>query len=140
MKLIEIAALENGAHRNQEIHTMEFLSDLMEVPEGYAVIPEDMEIPDTFPFVNLKAEMVTRSIDAYIDKEGNRIPEILERMEVVEMTPGGYPLWSPPTGAQDAYKTGDIVSYEEQLWQSKIDGNATPPGSDERWWSRYTEA
>ena len=58
----------------------------------------------------------------------------------ISLTPGGYPLWSPPTGAQDAYKTGDIVSYEEQLWQSKIDGNATPPGSDERWWSRYTEA
>lgn len=95
MKLIEIAALENGAHRNQEIHTMEFLSDLMEVPEGYAVIPEDMEIPDTFPFVNLKAEMVTRSIDAYIDKEGNRIPEILERMEVVEMTPGEMPPPEP---------------------------------------------
>ena len=44
MTIIEIAALENGAHRNQ---TGTFAA----VPDGWAVIPESVGIPDTFPFV-----------------------------------------------------------------------------------------
>ena len=46
----------------------------------------------------------------------------------------GYPVWSQPTGAHDAYNTGDIVSYNGTLYQSLIDGNTTVPGSDPRWW------
>ena len=33
MRIIEIAALDNGAHRNQD-------SQLSKVPEGWALIPE----------------------------------------------------------------------------------------------------
>lgn len=57
----------------------------------------------------------------------------------VSLTPGGHPIWSPPSGAQDAYNTGDIVSHEGRLWRSKIDGNTTEPGSDDRWWELYEE-
>ena len=46
MKIIEIAPLDNGAHRNQN-------GGLSVVPEGWAVIPDDMTIPETFPFVNI---------------------------------------------------------------------------------------
>lgn len=49
----------------------------------------------------------------------------------------GYPLWSPPTGAHDAYNTGDIVDYDGTLYESLIDGNTTVPGSDERYWKVY---
>lgn len=42
MRIIEIAALENGAHRNQS-------GDATVVPSGWAVIPEDMEC-ENFPF------------------------------------------------------------------------------------------
>lgn len=91
MKLIEIAALENGAHRNQEIYGVED----MKIPEGYAVIPEDMEIPETFPFVNVKAELVTRTMDAGMDQESNPVQDTFERMEVVELTPGEVPPPAP---------------------------------------------
>ena len=47
MVIIEIKALENGAHRNQTV--MGFIP----VPDGWAVIPGDMAIPETFPFVNV---------------------------------------------------------------------------------------
>ena len=55
MKVIQIIALDNGAHRNQTIE-----ADI-QIPDGWAVIPEDMVIPETFPFVNLTTEngMVT---------------------------------------------------------------------------------
>lgn len=50
MKFIEIAMLSNGSHRNQTCNSE------MSIPEGWAVIPDSMEIPDTFPFVNLTVD------------------------------------------------------------------------------------
>ena len=49
----------------------------------------------------------------------------------------GYPVWSQPTGAHDAYNTGDVVDYGGVLYESQIDGNTTVPGSDERYWKVY---
>ena len=49
MVIIEIKALENGAHRNQTV-----MGSVLP-PDGWAVIPEDIEIPETFPFVNIDA-------------------------------------------------------------------------------------
>lgn len=39
----------------------------------------------------------------------------------------GYPVWSQPTGAHDAYNTGDIVNYNGTLYESVIDGNVWSP-------------
>lgn len=39
----------------------------------------------------------------------------------------GYPVWSQPTGAHDAYNTGDIVDYNGTLYKSLIDGNVYAP-------------
>lgn len=56
MRIIEIAALENGAHNNQIINRN------IPIPEGWAFIPDDMEIPETFPFVHVyvSGDEVTR--------------------------------------------------------------------------------
>lgn len=48
MKIIEIQPLENGAHRNQTGGNV--------CPEGWAIIPESIEIPDTFPFISIEVE------------------------------------------------------------------------------------
>ena len=50
MRIIEIAALDNGAHRNQT-------GNLRTIPEGWAVIPSDMEC-ENFPFGELTVEEV----------------------------------------------------------------------------------
>ena len=39
-----------------------------------------------------------------------------------------YPEWIQPTGAQDAYMTGDKVSHNEQHWISTVDYNTWEPG------------
>lgn len=39
----------------------------------------------------------------------------------------GYPIWSKPTGAHDAYNTGDVVDYNGTLYKSLIDGNVYSP-------------
>ncbi len=46
----------------------------------------------------------------------------------------GHPVWSQPTGAHDAYNTGDVVNFGGVLYESLIDGNTTVPGADERFW------
>ena len=46
----------------------------------------------------------------------------------------GYPVWAQPTGAHDAYNTGDVVNYNGTLYESLIDGNCTVPGTDDRYW------
>lgn len=55
----------------------------------------------------------------------------------ISLGPGGWPIWAPPTGAQDAYNAGDVVSHNGTLYKSKIDGNTTEPGTDERWWEVF---
>lgn len=72
MQIIEIKALKNGAHRNQE-------GNFNTVPKGYAVIPEDMKTPN-FPFGEIWVEevngvmTVTRWIPGEIP-ESQPIPE-----------------------------------------------------------------
>lgn len=39
-----------------------------------------------------------------------------------------YPEWVQPTGAQDAYNTGDKCSHNNKHWTSTLDGNVWEPG------------
>ena len=47
MLIIEIQPLENGAHRNQTCN-------LNTIPEGWAEVPPEISVPDTFPFVDFE--------------------------------------------------------------------------------------
>lgn len=76
MRIIETVAFSNGAHRNQA-------GDIDSVPEGWAVIPEGMEL-ENFPF----GEVTTEDIDGIITVTGwtpGEIPEVSE--PVVESEP-----------------------------------------------------
>lgn len=50
----------------------------------------------------------------------------------------GYPVWSQPTGAHDAYNTGDIVNYNGTLYKSLIDGNVYSPEVYPAGWEAVT--
>ena len=47
--------------------------------------------------------------------------------EPVGLNKSGYPIWSKPSGAHDAYNKGDIVDYNGVLYKSLIDGNVYSP-------------
>jgi hypothetical protein len=66
LTIIEIIALENGAHRNQT-------GTFSRIPEGWVKIPENVSIPETFPFINLEI------------KDG----------ELISLTPGEVPEIEP---------------------------------------------
>ena len=46
----------------------------------------------------------------------------------VGFTDSGVPVWTQPLGATDAYKKGDVVSYNGQLYVSTVDANVWQPG------------
>jgi hypothetical protein len=50
----------------------------------------------------------------------------------------GYPVWSQPTGAHDAYNTGDIVDYNGKLYESLMDGNIYSPEAYPAGWREVT--
>lgn len=64
MRIIKIAAEANGAHRNQSGGTVK-------VPEGWAVIPNEMLLPPSFPFVDIEVEGQT-----IISMVASEIPKI----------------------------------------------------------------
>ena len=57
----------------------------------------------------------------------------------IGLTDDGYPVWSQPTGAHDAYNKGDIVDYNGTLYKSTIDGNVWAPDAYPAGWEIYTE-
>ena len=71
MRIIEIEVLSKGGHKNQTIDGV-----LYNIPQGWAVIPDDMEIPATFPFVNIEVEngIVTAMTEGIVP-EPEPIPE-----------------------------------------------------------------
>lgn len=48
--------------------------------------------------------------------------------KAIGFTPSGYPVWTQPLGASDAYMKDDIVSFEDSLWISTCDNNVWQPG------------
>lgn len=79
MKIIEITVLDNGAHRNQS-------GTFRTVPAGWAVIPPDMEIPETFPFVDIEVSgqtvtSMTAGVVPEPEPEPTPEPTQLDRVE-----------------------------------------------------------
>jgi hypothetical protein len=46
-----------------------------------------------------------------------------------EKTPDGSPpAWIQPTGAHDAYQSGDMVTHNDEVYISEVDANTWEPG------------
>lgn len=52
----------------------------------------------------------------------------------------GYPIWTQPLCAVDAYNLGDIVSYNGKLYKSIINANVWAPDAYPAGWEEYTES
>lgn len=74
MRIIEIQALPNGAHRNQTTTSTT-------IPTGWAEIPADVAISETFPFVDIVVEgnkVVSMTAGVVPDPEPQPDPEPTE--------------------------------------------------------------
>ena len=67
-------------------------------------------------------------------------PDVTPALYVaIGLDDSGYPVWAQPTGAHDAYNTGDIVNYNGVLYESIIDGNVYSPGEYPSGWAVFSE-
>ena len=92
MRIIEIAPLANGAHRNQS-------GTFRIVPTGWAVIPDGMAT-DNFPF----GEVVAEDIDGV--------------MTVTSWTPGEIPVAPAPAPAEQrekAYNEERLIEWDGNM-------------------------
>ncbi len=55
-------------------------------------------------------------------------PDITKALWKAVAEPGTIPEWVQPTGAQDAYNTGDKVRHNGNVWVSTVDNNVWEPG------------
>lgn len=93
MRAIEIAELDNGAHRNQD--------GMTDLPEGWAVIPEDMTL-ENFPFGDATVEEI------------DGIPT------VTGWTPGTMPEPEPPAPTDDTLEAR-VAALEADAEQAALD-------------------
>lgn len=57
----------------------------------------------------------------------------------IGLTEDGYPIWSQPAGAHDAYNAGDIVDYNGTLYRCTQDGNVWSPDAYPQGWEIANE-
>lgn len=76
--------------------------------------------------------------ELYTEDEGEGGTTVTPEPEPEEPETQGYPDFVQPSGAQDAYKAGDIVKYNGQLYKSKIDNNVWNPTEYSAGWELYT--
>lgn len=69
-----------------------------------------------------------RCVQAHTSQEGWE-PHATPALWVRTAPEGEIPDWIQPTGAQDAYNTGDKVKHNGKTWVSLVDGNVWEPGT-----------
>ena len=66
-------------------------------------------------------------------------PDITPALYTEVAEPGTIPVWKQPTGAQDAYNTGDQVHYpteSDPVYESTIDNNVWSPEAYPQGWKQ----
>lgn len=122
MRIIELQALSNGAHRNQRSSTP------LPIPDGWAIIPEDMVLPESFPFVDIEEEldeekrthMVTKLTGREVPQESNKrehAERITELKQLLAET--DYAVIKIAEGVATKEEYAEIIA-QRQAWREEI--------------------
>lgn len=68
-------------------------------------------------------------------------PDVVPALWTAVAEPGAIPVWVQPTGAQDAYQTGDKVHYPDEngsIYESLVDNNVWSPEAYPAGWNKLT--
>lgn len=69
-----------------------------------------------------------RCVQAHESQEGWEPDKAASLWAVTSDPAEGWPAWSQPVGAHDAYDAGAKVSHKDKHWTSTVDGNVWEPG------------
>ena len=128
-KALQMFAASLDDEKAMEVAT---IYDLWEVGKAYAV-GEFV----TYGTNSVGDPQLYKVVQAHTSQE-DWTPDVVPSLFVaVGLDDQGYPVWSQPTGAHDAYNKGDIVDYNGTLYQSLIDGNVYSPDAYPGGWEVY---
>ena len=111
-----------------------------------------LETPELFPTWTVGISVMARDRYRYDGKlyrcnqahitQEDWTPDITPALWTDVAEPGTIPVWRQPTGAQDAYNTGDRVWFPEEftnVYESLIDANVWSPTDYPQGWSLVNE-
>lgn len=123
MHIINLTPLEEGVYNDHKA------DHITETPEGWAMIPEDMVLPSTFPRLgSITAEEKTYTYDVEVekqDKETGEMVTVAEQREkvimtVTAMTEGTLPEPVDPELTEEELQWQAITDIEiEQMEQAQ---------------------
>ena len=123
MHIINMTALEEGVYNDHKA------DHITAPPEGWAMIPEDMVLPSTFPRLgSIEAKEITYTYDMEVEKQDEETGEMVtvtERREkvimtVTAMTEGTLPEPVDPEPTEEEMQWQAITDIEiEQMEQAQ---------------------
>lgn len=128
-KALQMFAASLDDEKAMEVAT---IYDLWEVGKAYAV--GEFVTYGTNSVGDPQLYKVVQAHTSQADWTPDAVPSLFVAVGLDEQ---GYPVWSQPTGAHDAYNKGDIVDYNGTLYQSLTDGNIYPPEAYPAGWEVY---
>ena len=128
-KALQMFAASLDDEKAMEVAT---IYDLWEVGKAYAV--GEFVTYGTNSVGDPQLYKVVQAHTSQADWTPDAVPSLFAAVGLDEQ---GYPVWSQPTGAHDAYNNGDIVDYNGTLYQSLIDGNVYSPDAYPGGWEVY---
>ena len=88
---------------------------------------------------NVNDPQLYKVVQAHTSQADWKPSETPALYEPIGLNKEGFPVWSKPSGAHDAYNIGDIVDYNGTLYKSLIDGNVYSPEEYPAGWEIYHE-
>ena len=130
---------------NQLISTARKLREYIEQNASNLTDAQALEMPAAFPnWASDKAyeigervrygEKLYKCVQAH-SAQADWTPDVVPALWVEVALPGEVAEWKQPTGAHDAYNTGDKVRYQGKVWVSVVDANVWAP--DAYGWDAY---
>lgn len=123
MHIINMTALEEGVYNDHKA------DHITAPPEGWAMIPEDMVLPSTFPRLgSITAEEITYTYDVEVEKQDEETGEMVTVTEqrekvimtVTAMTEGTLPEPVDPEPTEEELQWQAITDIEiEQMEQAQ---------------------
>ena len=118
LKKIDTIWLQGGITDEQKDELVELAREKADPAQSYAPLQEQLD--QAFAKISALESRVS----------------VLEAGETPEPAPEPeeWPQWVQPTGAHDAYNTGDKVTYNGKHYQSTINGNVWSPDAYPAGW------
>lgn len=90
----------------------------------------------TYGFNSVGDSQLYKAAQAHVS-QADWLPDHLPALYIpLGLNPEGYPLWSQPAGAHDAYQIGDVVDHQGTLYRCTESGNVWAPDAYPQGWER----